>query len=61
MRGRRVWASLSDVVSGSAAFKRPDNAYDDTHYLSNEGDHPNTAGHQQIADTSEAVIETALG
>ena len=43
-----------------AAFKGPDYVYDETHYLSNDGDHPNAAGHQQIADATEAVIETAL-
>ena len=35
-------------------------AYDETHYLSNDGDHPNAAGHQQIATATEAVIESAL-
>ena len=43
-----------------AAFKGPDYAYDETHYLSNDGDHPNAAGHQQIAKAAEAVIEKSL-
>jgi lysophospholipase L1-like esterase len=50
----------SAYVDLRAAFKGPDYAYDETHYLSNDGDHPNAAGHQQIADATEAVIESAL-
>jgi lysophospholipase L1-like esterase len=50
----------SAYVDLRAAFKGPDYAYDETHYLSNDGDHPNAAGHQQIADATEAVIDTAL-
>ena len=50
----------SAYVDLRAAFKGPDYAYDETHYLSNDGDHPNAAGHKQIADATEAVIETAL-
>jgi lysophospholipase L1-like esterase len=50
----------SAYVDLRAAFKGPDYVYDETHYLSNDGDHPNAAGHQQIADATEAVIETAL-
>ena len=42
------------------AFKGPNYAYDETHYLSNDGDHPNAAGHKQIAAATEAVIEHAL-
>jgi lysophospholipase L1-like esterase len=54
------------TVSGSAyvdlraAFKGPDYAYDETHYLSSDGDHPNSAGHRQIAAATEAVIEKSL-
>ncbi len=51
----------SAYVDLRAAFKGPDYAYDETHYLSNDGDHPNAAGHQQIADATDAVIESALG
>jgi len=53
-------ASGSAYVDLRAAFKGPDYAYDETHYLSNDGDHPNAAGHEQIAKASEAVIESAL-
>jgi lysophospholipase L1-like esterase len=49
----------SAYVDLRAAFKGPDYAYDETHYLSNDGDHPNAAGHQKIADATEAVIEQA--
>jgi lysophospholipase L1-like esterase len=52
--------SGSAYVDLRAAFKGPDYAYDETHYLSNDGDHPNAAGHKQIADATEAVIEKAL-
>ncbi len=50
----------SAYVDLRAAFKGPDYAYDETHYLSNDGDHPNAAGHQQIATATQAVIERAL-
>lgn len=50
----------SAYVDLRAAFKGPDYAYDETHYLSDDGDHPNAAGHQQIADSTISVIEKAL-
>ena len=53
--------SGSAYVDLRAAFKGPNYAYDETHYLSNDGDHPNAAGHQQIAAATVAVIEKALG
>ena len=43
-----------------AAFKRPNYAYDETHYLSNDGDHPNAAGHERIAAAAAAAIQAAL-
>jgi lysophospholipase L1-like esterase len=49
----------SAYVDLRAAFKGPSYAYDETHYLSNDGDHPNAAGHEQIAATTDAVIENA--
>jgi lysophospholipase L1-like esterase len=52
--------SGSAYVDLRQAFKGPSYAYDETHYLSNDGDHPNAAGHQQIAAATEAVIEKAL-
>jgi lysophospholipase L1-like esterase len=68
----QVTDSVNDVIkstaakSGSAyvdlraAFKGPAYAYDETHYLAGDGDHPNAAGHRQIAAATEAVIEKAL-
>ena len=53
-------ATHSGYVDLRAAFKGPDYAYDETHYLSSDGDHPNAAGHQQIANATQAAIEQAL-
>jgi lysophospholipase L1-like esterase len=50
----------SAYVDLRAAFKGPSYSYDETHYLSNDGDHPNAAGHQQIAAATQAVIEDSL-
>ena len=53
-------ADGSAYVDLRAAFKGPSYAYDETHYLSDDGDHPNAAGHEQIATATEAVIKSAL-
>jgi lysophospholipase L1-like esterase len=50
----------SAYVDLRAAFKGPDYAFDETHYLSSDGDHPNAAGHEQIATAAEAVIAKSL-
>jgi len=50
----------SAYVDLRAAFKGPDYSYDETHYLSSDGDHPNAAGHKRIAEATDAVIEKAL-
>ena len=50
----------SAYVDLRAAFKGPNYAYDETHYLASDGDHPNAAGHAQIATATEAVIEKSL-
>lgn len=42
-----------------AAFKGPNYSYDETHYLSNDGDHPNAAGHARIADAVMQVLTSA--
>ena len=52
--------SSSAYVDLRAAFKGPNYAYDETHYLSSDGDHPNADGHKQIADATETVIRDAL-
>jgi lysophospholipase L1-like esterase len=50
----------SAYVDLRAAFKGPDYAYDETHYLASDGDHPNAAGHQQIATALVQVIQATL-
>ena len=52
--------SHSYYVDLRAAFKGPDYAYDETHFLAGDGDHPNAAGHRQIARAVESVVDTAL-
>jgi acyl-CoA thioesterase I len=53
-------ASRSAYVDLRTAFKGPSYTYDETHYLSGDGDHPNKAGHEKIATATLAVIEKAL-
>jgi lysophospholipase L1-like esterase len=48
----------SAYVDLRAAFKGPDYRYDENHYLASDGDHPNAAGHQQIAVALERVAQT---
>lgn len=43
-----------------AAFKGPDYAWDETHLLAADGDHPNAAGHRRIAQAVEAVAAGRL-
>jgi acyl-CoA thioesterase I len=52
--------SGSAYVDLRAAFKGPDYDADETRYLATDGDHPNAAGHRQIADATDAVIERRL-
>src|SRR4051812_35103984 len=56
----RAEASQAQYVDLRKAFKGPDYAYDETHYLASDGDHPNAAGHQQIADATVAAIRAFL-
>jgi lysophospholipase L1-like esterase len=52
--------SRSAYVDLRAAFKGPDYSYDETHYLASDGDHPNAAGHQQIATAVVDVVSQTL-
>jgi lysophospholipase L1-like esterase len=52
--------SGSGYVDLRAAFKGPDYTEDETDYLASDGDHPNAAGHRQIAAALNGVIRTAL-
>jgi lysophospholipase L1-like esterase len=64
----RVDSAIKSVAAGNGsayvdlrtAFKGPSYTYDETHYLSSDGDHPNAAGHQRIAQATNAAIEKAL-
>jgi acyl-CoA thioesterase I len=53
-------ATGSGYVDLRAAFNGPNYAYDETHYLSSDGDHPDTAGHKRIAAAAQAEIQAAL-
>ena len=50
----------SAYIDLRAAFKGPDYAYDETRYLASDGDHPNAAGHQEIAATVVDVLTEDL-
>ncbi len=50
----------SAYVDLRAAFKGPDYAYDETHYLAPDGDHPNAAGHQKIAAAVVEVVQQQM-
>jgi len=49
-------ASGSRYVDLLTAFRGPDRAWDETHLLAPDGDHPNAAGHRRIADATEDVL-----
>jgi acyl-CoA thioesterase I len=50
----------SAYVDLRAAFKGPSYTYDETHFLSDDGDHPNAAGHEQIAKAVDQVVAPLL-
>jgi lysophospholipase L1-like esterase len=62
-----VTRSVSDTIISTAtstssvyvdlrrAFRGPDNAWDETHLLAPDGDHPNAAGHMRI---TQAIVAT---
>lgn len=50
----------SPYVDLRAAFKGPDYAYDETHYLATDGIHPNATGHQQIAAALGEVAQKRM-
>jgi lysophospholipase L1-like esterase len=52
--------SGSAYVDLRAAFKGPGYDLDETRYLATDGDHPNAAGHEQIAKATDDVIEKTL-
>jgi len=50
-------ASGSISVDLRTAFRGPDDAWDETHLLAPDGDHPNAAGHQRIAEAvAQAIV-----
>jgi lysophospholipase L1-like esterase len=49
-------ASGSRYVDLLTAFRGPDRAWDESHLLAPDGDHPNAAGHRRIADATEDVL-----
>ena len=49
-------ASGSLYVDLRTAFRGPDHSADETHLLAPDGDHPNAAGHERIADAVEAAL-----
>jgi lysophospholipase L1-like esterase len=53
-------ATGAGYVDLRAAFKGPDYAYDETHYLAPDGDHPNAAGHQRIAQAVVELVDSTL-
>jgi lysophospholipase L1-like esterase len=50
----------SAYVDLRAAFKGPDYAYDETHYLATDGIHPNATGHQKIAAALGEVAQKQM-
>jgi lysophospholipase L1-like esterase len=64
-----VTSSVNDAIQSAAgssgsiyvdlrvAFRGPDDTWDETHLLARDGDHPNAAGHERIAESlAQAVV-----
>ena len=49
-------ATNSTYVDLRAAFRGPDAAWDETHLLAPDGDHPNAEGHKRIAEAIAQVV-----
>ncbi len=49
-------SSGSIYVDLRTAFRGPDDTWDETHLLASDGDHPNAAGHERIAEALEQAV-----